>query len=131
MNTLRDAVWFLGLVLVLGTFVLFVLSPRQTLGSVETGQEYNATTTDSGEAGTYLAAKSLPGAVGSILVASSSATTFTLWNATSTTDTASTSVITLKASIAEGTYTLDATFDRGVIISAPTGFNGQYITTYR
>ena len=73
----------------------------------------------------------LTSTLGSIIVASSSATTITIWNATSTTDIASTSFVTLKASVAEGTYTFDAELSRGLVVVKPTGFNGDYVITYR
>ena len=112
--------------------MVFRVTP-QAHGSIETGQEYTATTTDSGEAGRHLVARSSGAAcaLGSVTVASSSGTTFEVWNATSTTDIASTSLLRLKASVAEGTYTLGAACPRGLIIAAPTGFNGSYVTTYR
>lgn len=104
-------------------------------GSVSQGSEYNSTTTISTSAGTHWLAKSTTYSsvcvLGSIIVASSSGTSLTLWNATSTTDIASTTITTLKASVGEGTYTYDITCSRGIIVETPSNFNGSYTVTYR
>jgi hypothetical protein len=105
------------------------------LGSVMQGGEYNATTTISTSAGTHWVARSVTSGssctLGSIIVASSSATTFTIWNATSTTDVSSTTITTLKASVGEGTYTYDIVCSRGLVIETPASFDGSYTVTYR
>lgn len=126
------------LLAVIGVFSIIWQRPWQALGSVMPRGEYLATTTVgmlavhnpvtanlSGNSGL------LTSTLGSIIVASSSATTFTVWNATSTTDTASTSLVTLKASVGEGTYIFDAELTRGLVVVKPTGFNGDYVITYR
>ena len=104
-------------------------------GGVVQGSEYNSTTTIAASAGIHWLAKGISGGgictLGSIVVASSSDTSFTLWNATSTTDSASTTITTLVADVAEGTYIYDITCSRGLIIAAPTDFDGSYTTTYR
>lgn len=71
------------------------------------------------------------GTLGSIIVASSSATILDIWNATSTTDSASSSIAHVVASPANGTYTFDVVVDRGIIVDMPTGFNGAYTITWR
>lgn len=98
------------------------------LGGVGQSNDYVATTTNSGTAAAVYYVKSTPGAVGEITVASSSASTFTVLD---TNGLATTTVATLKAGIAEGTYQLNRTFIYGVAVQVPSGFNGQYITTYR
>ena len=111
--------------------VMVIQRPDNVLGSTFPGGEYNATTT----VGMALVHNLISGnrvvGLGSIIVASSSASTFKVWNATSTTDTASTSVFAMKASIAEGTYTFDAELTRGLVVEKPTGFNGEYVITWR
>lgn len=123
----------LVLLVVAAIYLPSVYTPRAQ-GSVAEGQEYTATTTGNGQAGLHLLAKTTFNGsscgMGSVIVASSSATTFTVWNATSTTDVASTTITKLKAGIVEGTYTFDVSC-RGVVIEAPAGFNGFYTTTYR
>lgn len=103
-------------------------SVENGLGSVNRANEYQSTTTASGTtAGDYVI-KSGTGTLGSIVVASSSASTFTILDANGT---ATTTVATLKASIGEATYTFDLNLFNGLIITVPSSFNGQYITTYR
>lgn len=106
---------------------------KGALGGVSVGGEYFATTSDSTSADTHSQIKFSGSTctVGSIIVASTSATTLTLWNATSTTDTASTTIVQLKASVVEGTYTFDALCSRGLVIETPSGFNGYYVITWR
>lgn len=118
--------------LVAVTLAMLVLQkPQSAYGSIYPGGEYNATTTvGMGSVQNLILGNRVVG-FGSIIVASSSATTFKVWNATSTTDTASTTLFTLKASIAEGTYTFDTELTRGLIVETPTGFNGNYVITYR
>lgn len=114
---------------------VYLTRPDAPLGSVTQGNEYNSTTTRSTSAGTHWVAKTTTNggmcALGSIVVASSSATTLTIWNATSTTDSASTTIATLKAGVAEGTYTFDAVCTRGVVVATPASFNGMYVVTWR
>lgn len=114
---------------------LYAKDSSPPLGSVTQGNEYNSTTTRSTSAGTHWVAKTTTNggmcALGSIVVASSSATTLTIWNATSTTDSASTTIATLKAGVAEGTYTFDAVCTRGVVVATPASFNGMYVVTWR
>lgn len=106
-----------------------------TLGSVVQGGEYQATTTSTMGTNKHQLIQSAYNSssvtLGSIVVASTSATTIKVWNATSTTDIASTTLGTLKASVAEGTYTFDLILTRGLILEIPTGFNGNYIITHR
>lgn len=66
-----------------------------------------------------------------IVVASSSAGTLIVKNATSTTDVSSTTVTTLKASIGEGTYEFDAVLPRGLIVLPSATFDGDYVILYK
>ena len=115
--------------------VLFMFSLRQpeiAHGSVVTGSEYGyATTTAAGNTNVRSNLISPGCTLGSVVIASSSATAFTIWNAASTTDAASTTIATFEANAAEGTYTFDVACPRGISIIAPTGFNGFVITTHR
>src|SRR3990167_5070649 len=117
-------------VLLVGNFLLLSRAGVRPLGSVSVSNEYHATTTDATSVNTYSQIKSTSAVLGSIVVASSSATTLTIWNATSTTDTASTTITKLVASIGEGTYTFDVEAPRGLIIATPTSFNGSYVVTW-
>ena len=118
-----------GICLVLlGGSVGMNLNKEKKLGSVALSNDYTATTTTSGTAAANYTIFSGSGSLGSIVVASSSASTFTILDANGT---ATTTVATLKAAIGENTYTFDRALTNGLIITVPSGFNGQYITTYR
>lgn len=70
--------------------------------------------------------------LGSITIASTTNASIRIWNATSTTDSASTTpLFTLATSTAAGTYTFDLILTRGLIIDYPIGFAGSYVITYR
>lgn len=99
-----------------------------SFGGVNQSNDYFSTTTDSGTAAAVYYVKTTPGAVGEITVASSSRSTFTVLD---TNGLATTTVATLKAGVSEGTFQLNRSFIYGVGIQVPSGFNGQYITTYR
>lgn len=114
------------------TFAMLVLqSPREAYGSTYPGGEYLATTTVGMGLLQNVVSGNRPVSLGSIIVASSSGTTFKIWNATSTTDVASTTVTAFKASVGEGTYVFDSTLSRGLIVENPSGFNGDYVITFR
>lgn len=135
MKNVLDKIIILGVVVVIAS-LLFGGSTDKKFGGVVQGSEYLATTTRSTSAGTHWLAKSTTNArvcvLGSVVVASSSPdATLVLWNATSTTDSASSTIATLKASIGEGTYTYDITCSRGIVVETPSGFNGEYTITYR
>ena len=118
---------------------------NKAVGSVSVTDEYYATSTFAKLGGTSAVnppvaatarttmslVASSTGVLGSIIVASSSATVFEVWNATSTTDVASSSIGHFVASPANGTYTFDVVANRGIIVDMPTGFNGSYTITFR
>lgn len=104
------------------------------LGSVSVSNEYNATTTNSTSANTHSLIKSSQCTVGSIVVASSSPSgqDVKIWNATTTrTDLSSTTLVTLRGGVSEGTYTFDIACTRGLVIETPASFNGSYVITWR
>lgn len=69
--------------------------------------------------------------LGSIIIASSSAISFKVKNATSTTDIASTTIAIFPAAADEGTYgPYNLSADRGLIIESSSGFNGDIAITY-
>jgi hypothetical protein len=120
-----------GVTLVLvGVFGLFSLNKPDNAGSVSAGGVYRhaSSTTD---AGMKILVANKPATLGSVIVASTTNATFTIWNATSTTDTASNTVASFPALVGAGTYTFDITVPRGLIIKPGVGFLGQYITTFR
>lgn len=130
MNTTLKASIGLGAIVVLAVLVLLMIRVSPVLGSVQDGSEYSYGTTTA--AGLKSFKQATPACtLGSIVIASSSATAFTVKNASSTTDVSSTTIASFEANAAEGTYTFDVSCARGVAVDAPTGFNGYVITTYR
>jgi hypothetical protein len=130
MSTTKNIV---ALALLVAAFALLAFSlqqPQHAFSSVITGGEYQATTTGGLPTGHQVVRGSLT-TLGSVVIASSSATSFTIWNATSTTDTASTSLVTFEADAAEGTYTFDIDLVRGLVVEEPSGFNGDFVVTWR
>lgn len=109
---------------------MLIYNPFKATGSIGEGQSYNATSTVP-MTGTWNQLKYGQGDLGSVVVASTSATVLRIWNATSSTDVASTSPVHFVASPANGTYQFDATFDRGIIVERVAGFNGAYTITWR
>lgn len=115
---------------------VFIFSPKQTahiteptLGSVQVGSSYQSTTTVQGATAGLYTLTSVPGVLGSIVVVSTSAVGgFTVYDAT---DAGTTTLVALPASTPAGTYTFDLNVFRGLRISVPSGFSGQFITTYR
>jgi len=131
----------IALILVVGTVTAISLNSdelkdligEEGLGGVTVGNEYNATSTDgmSGIDDTGLIIGK-PAALGSIVVlASSTAGTVTFWNATSTTDTASTTIFTVPTNMPENTYIFDLITPRGLSIRPSSDFNGNFVFTYR
>lgn len=121
-------------VIILGVIVISALEigrTSQAPGSVGVGNEYSATSTATMTTVMNTILVNRPVTLGSIVIASSSSKTLTIWNATSTIDTASTSVAVFKANTVEGTYTFDVSLPRGLIIQTPAGFDGSYTITYR
>lgn len=118
------------LVCAISLFALRQEPVEPAFGSVVVGNEYNATNTASMSAG-MVQLRTGQSTLGSVVVASSSGTTFQVWNATSTLDIASTTPVNFVAAPANGTYTFDATFERGIILELPTGYNGAYTVTWR
>lgn len=123
-----------GLIVALLVFFGFA-TDNINLGGVQQGSEYNATTSISTSAGTHWLAKGIASggtcALGSVVIASTSVTTLTLWDATSTTDIASTTIVTFKENVVEGTYVYDIVCFRGLIVETPSSFDGIYTITYR
>lgn len=118
----------LAIVAILGG-VNYAVSPK--LGSISDGGAYNSTTTPTIGANVRMI-KTGQGILGSVVIGVTSATTFELRNATSTTDIASTTIVSIAASPAIGsTMTVDASFDRGLGIVFPDSFTGRYTITYK
>lgn len=73
--------------------------------------------------------KRIDGQLGSIIVGSSSTSTISVYSGYSTTT--GQLITTLKANIAEGTYTFDVDMQKGIVVDVPATFDGIYTITYR
>jgi hypothetical protein len=125
------------IILIAVTGYSVVANKPVTFGSVGQSGEYTSTTTGSLSRAS-LAAKSMSvlvsdqaATLGSIVIASTTNAYFTIWNATSTTDVSSTTLVTIGTSTAAGTYTFDAVAQRGLIMERPVNFAGEYVVTFR
>lgn len=106
--------------------------PTVTQGSVAVGNDYIATTTESTDANaSWNFITDRTATLGSVVIASTSVTTFTIKDATSTTDLQGKTVVVFNGSPALGTYTFDIQMKRGIVLTVPSGFNGQYVVTGR
>jgi hypothetical protein len=124
-----------GLVLAATAFWLSLFQANNVRGSVVEGSEYTATTTSSNHAGADILIKSTTDAprciLGSVVIASTTDVSVRYMNATSTTDVSSTTLAFFPANAAAGTYTVDSSCSRGIVIEPATGYDGFFITTYR
>jgi hypothetical protein len=128
--TIISSLIILALIVIIG---INIYSNQNTLslGSINGYDAYKSTTTPS-ISSTILMLKTGQGVVGSVVIGVTSNTTFELRNATSTTDTASTTLLSMSASPAIGsTLTLDVGFDRGLSMVFPASFVGRYTVTYK
>lgn len=116
---------------VLAFFGLYQGANVANFGSVSDGNAYTATTTDSVYANKKVVIKSGNGVLGSVIITGTSATVVELRNATSSTDVASTTIVTFAASAGTNTYTFDSSFNRGLVANFIGSFAGQYTITFR
>jgi len=120
------------------------IKSNQALGSVAVGGEYHSTSTLNMGSSTHkviglrdpshaLAQSSTSlSTLGNVIISSPSTVAFKLWDATSTTDGASTTIVGFGAAPAVGiTHIFDVALKRGLIIELPTGFDGETVVTYR
>lgn len=129
----------LGAIIVALGVAVFVLLPvrvtiekENSLGSVVQGSEYKSTSTFPGAVAMEHTIYTGVGTLGSIVIASSSAGQgFAIYDAGVTTSTATTTIAIFPASATAGTYTFDRVILNGLRIVVPSGFNGNFITTYR
>lgn len=116
----------------IGLFALFgVTLGANNFGSISDGGAYTATTTSSVYADKKVTIKSGNGILGSVIITGTSATVVELRNATSSTDVASTTIVTFAASAGTNTYTFDSTFNRGLVANFIGSFAGNYTITYK
>lgn len=126
-----------GLGVIVSIIVIFSLihingvKENSVLGSIQDGMAYTSTSTDSTYANSIRMFKTSGGTLGSVIVGGTSATIVELRDATSTTDSASTTIATFAASPATGTYTFDSAFTRGLSVVFTGSFTGKYMITWR
>ena len=148
-NTLSKIATIIGFSLFLMGFILglgyVVMQVKNTYASVSVTDEYMSTTTSQMFGDVVNPVKqqrqivaNRPATLGSVTIASTSPSVnnagggvFKIWNATSTTDSASTTVARFATSTTAGTYTYDVRLERGLILEFPAGFMGEYTVTYR
>src|SRR3990167_1157347 len=108
----------------LGAIALFLgglnvqTKPNPALGSVSVSNEYNATSTKNAFTGSstipnYYALKTVGGSLGSVIITGANTGTINLYDATTTipnTAWATTTLVSIPASTAAGTYTFDINF---------------------
>lgn len=119
---------------IIGAIIAFMFSTMSTdkFGSVQDGNAYNATTTGSFAAATSTMLKLGQGTLGSVVIGVTSGTVFSLRDASSISDAASTTLMSLAASPVIGsTMTFDVAFSRGLFIEFPASHVGRYTVTYR
>ncbi len=130
-NMKKIIISLVGIFLLIVIFYSLVGSEGETEASVLRGGEYFATTTTDMAVVMNQIVSNRVTTLGSIVIASSSDTAFRIWNATSTRDSASTTLATLEPNASEGTYTFDVVMTRGLILELPTGSDGSIVTTFR
>lgn len=117
-------------------FGAYLFSSNIANGSVSEGNDYNAVQLTSADTGTSTV-KSMSGSIGSIVVASTSASgAVNLYAISSSTDPTATSSNTLIFSFPggttdEGTYQYDVSFVSGLLIDVESTFSGDYVLTWR
>ena len=117
-----------GIIMLLFAGLIGFLIQPQPLGSVQQASEYHATTTASGISADDYVIFEGSGVLGSVIISSSSASTFTVLDADGD---STTTVATIVAAADEQTFTFDTNLYNGLILTIPASFDGQFITTYR
>lgn len=122
----------IGIGLVILGIAVGMLWSKQKFGGVSEGQGYYATSTEPGfEVPTAVRLKYGSGILGSVVIVNASAGTFKIYNATSTTDVASSTFVIFPANAAAGTYTFDAVLGRGIVWQPSATYNGDLVITWK
>lgn len=140
--TKASLVFVITLCILLTTFTIFTFTkntqqPQSAFfGSVPLGGEYHSTTTRT-VAGIALTSPTVlntgPGALGSVVITGAGTGVINVYDGTTTTshsDSATTTIATIPASAAAGTYTFDALYYKGLIIEI-VGSAATSTITYR
>lgn len=112
--------------------------PPIRLGSIVTGQEYNATTTVETGLKADALIKGSWGSIGSVIVTEAGDMEYRLVNATSVAaltagyiDVDNETLVYVEPELAVGTYVFDVTFTDGLVFDLIAGTNGTSTITYR
>tara|TARA_R110000868_G_scaffold75379_1_gene217546 strand:+ start:534 stop:950 length:417 start_codon:yes stop_codon:yes gene_type:complete len=128
----------MSLTLIVGVYLFGVSnrSEKLSIGAVVRASEYTATTTYS-KLGVPLfttnqnIVSNSKGALGTVIITGAVAGSLRFMDATSTTDTASTTIVVFPASTAVGSYPFDSNFNRGLILESTSGLLPTTTITYR
>lgn len=125
------AIFLVFLVVVVG--LVFFSPSGQNVGSIQDGQAYNSTTTNSTwNLVPQRMLKTYGGTLGSVVVTKATAgVNIELRDATSTTDLASTTITTISSTATSGTYTFDVAFTRGLAVVQGVGNIASTTITWR
>jgi len=122
----------LGIAIV--AIVLVFIGSKTTnegLGSIQGDGGYSATTTSASFNNRLAVVKKGPTLLGSVTITGANNAVMTIKDATSTTDTASTTVVVIAANTISGTYTFDAQLTRGLGIDTPGTWSSGYTVTFK
>ncbi len=138
----RSILAILGIIFLIG-IATWIVSSREppAFGSIETGQEYNSTTTTQYTTGTFASWRTLKtgqGSLGSVIVTGANTGWMMLLDATTTNvnlranrATSTLVIAELPASLAAGTYVFDATFTAGLLLVNAAGVSPTSTVTWR
>lgn len=127
------AVTFLALSLI---GAVFFFNSQKAAGSVSYGSEYNSVYVTSSDANATTSIKTLPGSIGSVVVTEDGTAGYIDFFATTTAGqlqaTSSNDLLfRVDGVAAEGTYEFDVAFGQTLMLDVSSGFDGQWVITYR
>ncbi len=124
-----------GVILILGASYIYEPKVQQTFGSVASGNEYQSTTTSVAMsiAGTGNVIQTGQGVLGSVVITGGVATNMSIYDATTTihTDHATDTIAVFKTTTQLGTYTFDAVFTRGLLVTFDGGGVASSTITFK
>lgn len=113
----------------------FGIKQNTATASIQDGQSYMATTTDStwsAVAGSIKVLKVGPGTFGSVIITTNTTGLINVYDGTTTSSTIGTTTIAkFGASATTNTYTFDVAFAKGLVIENPTGSLASTTITWR
>ena len=135
----KSTLALIGAIIAIGVSFLTgkALAPKeevpQTIGSVQRGSEYSATTTNYGIGAIRYKITTSTSALGSVVISSSSAAEMWIynWNGVGEMTTSGVMVAHFPINATMGTYTFDVFTAQGIYVSTTASFTGNYTITYR